>query len=350
MAETLNFPTLQKMLRDPHGVRPAVAVLHGEEGYFIDQLAADFEATVPEGDREFNLTVLYGADADPRSVADACRSYPFMGGRQVVMVKEAQAWGTKEFNALAGYVARPNPENTLVICCRGRAVAGAEFLNALRGAKGAVVFESKKLRPDRDLPAAVRDFIRSKGLGVQEKALGMLCEFVGSDLSRLYNEVDKLTVSLGQGATVTPEAVEANIGVSKDYNTQELVSALAARDTARVVRIFRYFRADPKNHAPQMLVAWVFGLFADVLVALYAPDRTDRGIMAATGKKWAGQIQDIKAAMRWVGPWQAIEIIGEIRRFDAASKGNGSRQDPFDLFYDLLMRILNPLGAAGVRI
>lgn len=350
MADISNFPALQKTLRTPGETPPAVAVLHGEEGYYIDALAKDFEALVPEADKDFNLAMLYAADTEPKQLIDICRSYPFMGGRQVVILKEAQSWGTKEFNALAPYLQRPNYDNTLVICCRGRSIAGADFLNALRNVKGAVNFESRKAKDERQLAPVVREFITSKGLKVEEKALGMLCEFVGADLSKLYNEVDKLTVSLGPGATVTPEAVEANIGISKDYNTQELVSALAARDVERVLKIYRYFRADPKNHAPQMLVAWIFPLFADVLVGLYSPDRSDRGLMEALGKKWQSQIRDVKAAMRWVGPWQAIEIIAEIRRFDAASKGNGSRRDPFDLLYDLLLRILFPLGAKGVKV
>lgn len=212
---------------------------------------------------------------------------------------------------------------------------------------GGVVFESAKVREDR-VGAQVAQFIKDRGLSVDQKALAMLCDFVGTDLSRLYNEVGKLTVSLGEGAMVTPEAVERNIGVSKDYNNFEFVSALAARDEAKVMKILRYFRADPKNHPVQPLAVNIFTLFSNLLAAFYAPDKSERGLMQELGFRWPGQLKDVRAAMRNYGPWHAIEIVQEIRRFDCRTKGVGSRQDPYDLLNDLAVRILHPLGQKGV--
>ncbi len=347
MAETLTYTSI---CRDLRAGRPApVYLLHGEEGYYIDALVDWFVKLVPESDRDFDLTVLYAPElSSPLEVVNAARRVPMFSRRQVVVVKEVQNGGATFLNALASYVASPNPASVLCLCFRGKKATGAEFFKALR-AGGGVAFESVKLR-ESNVASVVSEFIREKGLSVDPKALTMLCDFVGSDLSRLYNEVDKLTVTLGEGAMVTPEAVERNIGVSKEFNNFELVSAVANADVVKTLAIYNNFSANPKAHPVQMVAPSLFNLFASVLVAHYAQDKSDHGLMGELGLKWAGQLKDIKAAMRNYGPWQAIEIVGLIRRFDAESKGNGSRTDPYALFFDLLIHILNPLGQKGVSV
>jgi len=346
MAETHTYLSI---CRDLHANRPApLYLLHGEEGYYIDALAREFENLVPEADRDFDLTILYAPELDsPKVVENTARRVP-MFGRQVVIVKEVQNAGAAFLNGLARYAADPTPTTVLCLCCRGKKAVGAEFLKAIRSS-GGVAFESVKLN-DRTVGSVVADFIKEKGLAVEPKALNMLCDFVGTDLSRLYNEVDKLTVSLGPGAMVTPEAVERNIGISKEYNTFELVSAIANCDMVKTMQIYNNFRSNPKAHPVQMITPSVFNLFANVLGAYYAPDRSDHGMMAELGFRSPWQLKDVKAAMNHYGPWQVIEIIGLIRRFDGASKGNGSRQDPYALFFDLLVHILNPLGQKGVKL
>lgn len=346
MAETVSYLSI---CRDLRANRPApIYLLHGEEGYYIDALAKEFEHLVPETDRDFDLSVLYQPELESaKSVVDVAMRVA-MFGRQVVIVKEAQNGGATFLNGLATYAANPNPTTVLCICFRGKKATGADFLKALKSS-GGVNFESVKLN-ERTVGTVVGDFIKDKGLSVEPKALNMLCDFVGSDLSRLYNEVDKLTVSLGAGAMVTPEAVERNIGISKEYNTFELVSALANHDMAKTMQIYNNFRGNPKAHPVQMLTPTLFNLFANLLVAYYAPDRSDRGLMGELGFRSVYQLKDIKAAMSHYGPWQTIEIIDLLRRFDAASKGNGSRQDAYSLFFDVLVHILNPLGQKGVKL
>lgn len=347
MAET---PTYLSICRDLRAGRPSpVYLLHGEEGYYIDALAKAFEALVPESERDFDLTILYAPElSSPLDVATACKRYPMFCQKQVVILKEAQNGGANFLNALAAYAADPAPTTVLCICCRGQQARGAEFLKAMR-ASGGIVFESKKLN-DRSIAAAVTELIKERGLSVDHKALGMLCDYVGTDLSRIYNEVGKLTITLGKGAMVTPEAVERNIGVSKDYNNFELVAAIANADKAKALTILSYFRANPKNNPVQVIAVVLFNFFANLLTAYYAPDRSERGLMAELGFKSPYQLKDIKAGMQHYGPWETIEIISLIRRFDAASKGNGSRIAPFDLLLDLVIHILHPLGQKGVRI
>ena len=218
----------------------------------------------------------------------------------------------------------------------------------MRGGNG-IVFESKKLN-DRSVATAVSEFIKERGLSVDPKALVMLCDFVGTDLSRIYNEVGKLTITLGKGAMVTPEAVERNIGISKDYNNFEFLSAIANGNEAKALTILSYFKANPKNNPVQVIAVVLFNFFANLLTAYYAPDRSERGLMAELGFRSPYQLKEIKAGMQHYGPWEAIEIISLIRRFDAASKGNGSRLAPFDLLLDLTLHILHPLGQKGVKI
>lgn len=352
MADAVTFQSITSALKK--GVCAPVLMLHGDEGYYVDAISREVESLVAEGDRDFNLTVLYAPQTEPAVVVEACRRYPMMADRQVVILREAQNGMPPRFSAsaylkaLAPYVAAPTPTTVLCICFRGAEAKSSEFFKGLSAGKG-VNFLSKKLN-DRTIVTAVETFVKERGLTIDAKALAMLCDFVGTDLSRLHNEVGKLTVSLGPGAMITPEAVERNIGVSKDYNNFEFVSAIANHDARKAFEILAYFRANPKNNPVQPLAVTLFNLFANLLIAWYSPDRSEHGLMQALGFRWPGQLRDIKAAMKYYGPWPTVEIIGLIREFDCASKGIGSRQDPYDMLHDLIFHILNPLGAAGVKI
>jgi DNA polymerase-3 subunit delta len=318
-----------------------VYLLHGDEGYYIDELVRRFENILSEEEREFNLHVLYAPEVEPGAVMDLCMQYPMMADRQVVILKEAQSVPADRINKLHRYVASPAETTILVICCRGAQARGKELLAAVR-AKG-VNFESKKLS-DYNAPAVIGAFIKAKGLKADPKALDMLIDYVGTDLSRLYNEIDKLMTALGAGATVTAEAVERNIGMSKDYNNFELVDALAVKDSGKVFRIADYFRSNPKNNPLVVSASTIFSFFADLLAAYYCADKSDNGIMAELKLRWPGQIKRYRAAMQRYNAFQVIEIIAAIRRYDAMSKGVGSRQSDHNLFHDLLFHILTAPG------
>jgi DNA polymerase-3 subunit delta len=351
MADTLTADSIRRQLRK--GEAAPVYLLHGEEGFYTDLIAKEIENLVAPDDRDFDLTMLYATQASPAEVIEAARRYPMMSQRQVVIVREIQSGyqggmtSTAYLNALAPYVKAPSPTTVLCLCCRGAQAKGAEFMKAIKEGKG-VVLESKKLN-ERMVASTVSNFIAGKGLSADPKALAMLCDFVGTDLSRLYNEVEKLTMTLGKGAMVTPEAVESNIGISKEYNNFELVSAIARHDSQKTFRIINRFAADPKNNPPQVLVVNLFNLFSNLLCAHYCKDKSEHGLMQELGFRFPGQLTDVRNAMKWCGPWQTIEIISLLREFDGASKGNGSRQNQFDLLHDLCFHILNPIGSAGVK-
>lgn len=318
-----------------------VYLLHGEEGYYIDALVKDFENILSEDEKIFNQYVLYAPETEPSKVMDLCRRIPMMAERQVVILKEAQAIRADALNKLHLYASSPTPTTVLVICCRGAAAKGKDLIAAVK--KTGVIFESKKVR-DSALPQLISQYAREKGLTTDQKATVMLAEYIGTDLSRLYNEIDKLATILGKGAAITPEAVERNIGISKEYNSFELVDALAAKDAARAFRIIAYFRSNPKAAPLVLTAASVFAFFADLLLVYYSKDRSERGIMETLGLKYPIQAKRYLTGMRSYNPFQIIEIIGAIRSFDVKSKGLGSRQNEHRLFYDLVYHILTAPG------
>ena len=339
-AETVTFASLKTQFTSRKAA--GVYLLHGEEGYFIDAILRMAEALVDEADRDFNLSTLYAPQVDAATVSEACQRYPMMADRQVVIVKEAQNVSANWFKPLKSYVENASPTTVLVVACRGAACKSGEFVKAVQKA-GGTVFESKKLK-DSALSGAIADFVKVKGLTVDPKALSMLRDYVGSDLSRIYNEVDKLTVTLGQGAMITPEAVERNIGFSKDFNNYEFIAAISARDAGKAMTIVEYFKSNPKNNPTPITATVLANFFSNLLCCFYAADRSERGLMAACGFKWPSQLADVNRGLRNYTAAQTVQILSEIKDFDAMSKGNGSRQDPYDLLLSLTYRILTASG------
>lgn len=337
----LSFEELKRAVGNGD-LRP-VYLLHGREGYYTDCLVRKFEEIIPEEDRDFGLTVVYATQTEPSAIVDICRRLPMMSDRQTVIVKEAQAVKADYFEKLIRYVASPTPSTVLVIAARGDdARCGKAFLEAV-AACGGVVFQSKPVY-ESQIPPLISAYIRERGLRADDKAVGMLHEFIGTDLSRLYNEIDKLAEILGPGAMVTPEAVERNIGVSKDYNSFELVDAVAARDLPRMYRIADYFAANPRQNPVQPVAAALFGFFADLLVAYYAADRSERGLMGELGTRNSFAVKRVMKGMLAYNAFQVVAALSEIRRFDRMSKGGGSRQDGHLLFKDLLFRLVTATG------
>lgn len=302
----------------------------------------DFEKVIPEADRDFDLHTLYGIEVDASAVIAACRSYPMMSERQMVILREAQAMKKGELNKLAPYVAEPAATTVLVICFKGTPTGIKELTAALRKG-GAVTFESKKIR-ESNIDATITSMARELGVNIEAKSATMLRDFIGADAARLYNELSKLAMILGRGAMITPEAVERNVGVSKDFNNFELVTAIARRDMAKALRIIDYFEANPRSNPSPVTSATIFGFFANLLIAHWTPDKSPNSLMSAMGLKWRGQLDDYLYALRYYNAYRTIEIISEIRRFDTRSKGVGSRQPEYALLRELIFAIFNAEG------
>lgn len=334
-------PTVKDIRQQLKAGTPApLYVLHGEEGYYLDELVKDFEALVPDDEKDFNLYVLYGPQVEPDQVVDACLRYPMMAERQVVILKEAQAVKADFINALTAYAERPNPQTVLVVVSRGAKLTGAKFLKAVGSSKG-VVFESRKLYESQIGPK-IDELVAEAGLSIDAKARAMLIDHVGTDLSRIVNEVRKVTLVLPKRAAITPQVIEKLIGVSKDYNNFELVDALACRDAAKAYRIAEYFRRNPKQNPSIVTGAQIFAFFAKLLMAIYASERTEPGIAGAIGSRpGAPEMRRIIGAMRMYNARQVLNAISACRRFDVRAKGVGSRANEYDLLRELIFTILN---------
>ena len=338
MAKEVTYEEIARDLKNR--VYKPVYYLMGEESYYIDKISeyiADTVLTAEE--KEFNQTVVYGGDTDIATIINAAKRYPMMSDYQVVIVKEAQH--VKHMEELSFYLQKPLLSTILVFCHKHGSLDRRKKL-AAEIEKVGVLFESKKIK-DSQLTGFIASYLKRKSVDIEPKAADMMAEFVGTDLSRMAGELDKLIITLPAGARrVTSEQIELNIGISKDYNTYELRAALVAKDVLKANKIIKYFEENPKNNPIQMTLSTLFGFFSNLMLAYYAPDKTEQGIAAQLGLKSSWQAREYMTAMRQYTGVKVMEIIGEIRYCDARSKGvdNVSLSDG-DLLRELIYKILH---------
>lgn len=318
-----------------------VYYLMGEEDYYID-LIADYIAdhVLTEMEKEFNLTVVYGADTDISAIINAAKRYPMMSAYQVVIVKEAQA--VRNMEELTYYLQKPLPSTILVLCHKHGVLDRRKKLAAEIDKVG-ILFESPKVK-EAQLPLFINSYMKQKGVDCDPKAAAMLTEYVGADLNRLTGELEKLIITLPKNLTrITPEQVEQNIGISKDYNNFELKSALIEKDVLKANKIVKYFAENPKTNPIQMTLSILFGFFSNLMLAYYAPEKTEQGVAAFLGLKSPWQAREYLLAMRRYNGTKTMRIIGEIRYADARSKGVGatSNTTDSDLLRELIFFILH---------
>ena len=314
--------------------------LMGEESYYID-LIADYiiDNVLRETEKEFNLTVVYGADVDIATVINAAKRYPMMSEYQVVIVKEAQA--IRNMEELSFYLQKPLNSTILVICHKHGTLDKRKKL-AAEVEKVGILFESKKIK-DSQLPAFINSYMKRKGIDMEPKASAMLADFVGTDLSRLTGELEKLIITLPAGQKrVTPEQIEKNIGISKDYNNFELRSALVEKDILKANKIIKYFEENPKTNPIQMTLSLLFNFYSNLMLSYYSPEKTEQGIASWLGLKSPWAARDYLTAMRRYNGVKTMQIIGEIRYADAKSKGiNNASMSDGDILRELVFKILH---------
>lgn len=314
--------------------------LMGEESYYID-LIADYIAdnVLTESEKEFNQTVIYGSDVDVATVINAAKRYPMMSEHQVVIVKEAQA--IRNIDELSYYLQKPLMSTILVLCHKHGVLDRRKKLAGMVEKTG-ILFESKKLK-EAQLPAFISGYLKQRGVDIEPKASAMLAEFVGADLSRLTGELEKLIITLEKGSTrVTPEQIERNIGISKDYNNFELRAALVEKDVLKANKIIKYFEENPKTNPIQATLSLLFGFFSNLMLAYYAPEKSEQGVAAFLGLKTPWQSREYLSAMRRYSGVKVMQIVGEIRYTDARSKGVGnSTTSDGDLLRELVFKILH---------
>lgn len=314
--------------------------LMGEEAYYID-LISDYimNNVLTDTEKEFNLSVVYGADVDIATVINAAKRYPMMSEHQVVIVKEAQS--IRNIDELSYYLQKPL-RSTILVMCHKHGVLDRRKKLAAEIEKVGILFESKKLK-EAQLPAFITSYMKRKGVDLEPKATSMLADFVGTELSRLTGELEKLIITLPKGQTrVTPEQIERNIGISKDYNNFELRSALVERNVLKANQIINYFEKNPKTNPLQMTLSLLFGFYSNLMLAYYAPEKSEQGIASFLGLKSPWQAREYQTAMKRYSGVKTMQIIGEIRYTDAKSKGIGnSSLTDSELLRELIFKILH---------
>jgi len=254
--------------------------LEGEEEYFIDKVMKYAESNIlNESETGFNLSVFYGKDADWAAVVNACRRYPMFAEKQVVLLKEAQQM--RDIEKLEAYIENPLASTVFVVSYKEKRVDGRTRLAKLLKEKG-VVLTTKKLY-DNQLPEWTEELVQSKELNISQKALMLLVDHIGNDLSRIENEIDKISINLGKRKGITETDVEQYVGVSKDFNVFELQAALATKNLSKAIQIIQYFEANPKAAPIQLVLPSLYTFFSKVFMIYGLNTRDEKTIATSLG-------------------------------------------------------------------
>jgi DNA polymerase-3 subunit delta len=321
-------------------------LLHGDEPYFIDQVSNYVEhELLSEAEKGFNQTVLYGKDTDVMTVLNAAKRYPMMADYQVVLVKEAQEmkWGRddddkKSLNPLLSYLENPLPSTILVFCHKyGKFDKRKKTYKAIE--KNGVVFDSATLY-DSKIPAWIEGYVSEKKYHIGAQACSMLAEYLGNDLSKIANELDKLMLNVKSGQEITLKNIQDNIGISKEYNVFELQTALAKKDAFKVNQIINYFEANPKSNPIVLVLGNLNTYFTKVLTYHYLKDRSPQNVARELGVN-PYFIKDYEQAAHSYNYNKTMSIISALRECDLKSKGVESNTPHGELMKELMFRILH---------
>lgn len=330
--------SVEKILQDWKKLQfKPVYWLEGEEEYYIDQLVDYAESRILSAEEAgFNLTVFYGKDADWPAVINACRRYPMFAERQVVILKEAQQM--RDIDKLEAYIDKPLSSTVLVVAYKEKKVDGRSRLARLLKEK-AELFSTKKLY-ENQLPEWTSGLIRGKGYDITQKALLLLVDHIGNDLSRINNEVDKLLVNLAGSKRITEDDIERYVGVSKEYNVFELQDAFAKKDKVKAVRIIQYFEGNPKAGPIQLILPSIYNFFSKVYMIFGQPARDEKGVASAIGVN-PFFVKDYLAAVRNYG-YEGIEhglLLLHAYNLKSVGVGTAGAEDA-SLLKELVVKIM----------
>ncbi len=342
MAEKKTVPTYDGIMRDlKNNVFAPIYILMGDESYYIDQISNYIQSHALSADQQaFDQTVVFGADVSGSQIADLAMQFPMMAPRRVIIVKEAQ--GLRSMDKLERYAQKPQPKTVLVVCYKNGVLnRRSKFVAAVE--KSGVVFESKKLR-EWQLPGHIRSYLQANKFSIDDKSAAMIADNIGSDLNRLYSELDKLVISLpADEKRITPEMVERNIGVSKDFNSFELRDAIVNRNVLKANMIIKYFDNNPKAGSLFSFLPLLFSYFQNLMLAYYAPNNKDQDALASyLDMKNVWGVKDYLVGMRNYTGRKTLQILQKLREIDAKSKGlDNPSTSVGDLMKELIFFILH---------
>ncbi|MBA3971374.1 MAG: DNA polymerase III subunit delta [Bacteroidetes bacterium] len=330
-----------------------VYFLMGEEPYFIDMISDYIEHNVlDESEKEFNQSVLYGRDVSAAEVIGAAKRFPMMSEHQVVIIKEAQDLKDlvkkesenkkdkekeKQKSAFELYLENPLPSTILVFCYKYKSIDKRTALAKLI-AKNAVLFESKKLY-DNQVADWINNYLRSKDYTINQRAAGLLSEYLGTSLSKVTNELDKLIINLPPKSEITTEHIQTNIGISKDYNVFELHAAIGKKEVLKANRIINYFNANPKDNPMIMTVSSLYGYFCKILIYHFLPDKKTAASAMGVNPFF---VKDYELGAKNYSVGKLKSIFSYLREYDMKSKGvdRGSATEG-ELLKELVFKIMH---------
>ena len=313
--------------------------LMGEEPYYIDKLSDYIDQNIlSEEEKGFNQTVLYGRDVSMEDIISTCKRYPMMAERQVVIVREAQDL-VKTIDKIESYAENPMPTTVLVFCYKYKTLDKRKKVTKLLEKNG-LVYESKKLY-DNQVGEWIKRVLSGKGFTIEPKASAMLVEFLGTDLSKINNELEKLQIVLPKGSTISAKHIEENIGFSKDYNVFELRKALGERNQLKAYQIAQYFADNPKDNPMVVTTSLVFGFFLQLLQYHGLKDKNPKNV-ASVLKVNPYFLKDYDVALRHYPMKKVSQIVATLRDIDVKSKGVGANgMSQHDLLKEMLVKVFN---------
>ena len=313
--------------------------LMGEEPYYIDKLTEFIEQNVlEEHERDFNQSILYGRDVTMEDVIGTAKRFPMMADRQVVVVREAQEL-SRTIDKLEAYAENPQQTTVLVFAYKYKTLDKRKKITKLLDKVG-VVFESKKLY-ENQVGDWIKRVLSGQGYSIENKAVAMLVEFLGTDLSKINNELEKLKIILPKGHTFTPNDIEENIGFSKDFNNFELRKAIGEKNQVKAYQIIDYFSQNPKDNPLVVTTGLVFGFFSQLLQYHGLKDKSQANA-AKVLKVNPYFVKDYEVAFRNYPMKKVSAIVAALRTLDVKSKGVGAAStSQHDLLKELLITIFN---------
>ena len=315
-----------------------IYLLMGEESYFIDQIS-DYIAkhVLTEEEKGFNQHILYGKDTDVDTIITYARRFPMMANHQVIIVREAQ--NIKKIEDLEPYVNNPLRSTILVINYKYKTIDKRKTF-AKKIAQGGVLFESKKIY-DNQLPAWINSYLKTLQYTIEPQASSMLAEYLGTDLSKVTNELNKLVIALPKGTKISPIHIEKNIGISKDFNIFELQNAVGERNILKSNQIINHFAANPGSNPLPRTISSLYSFFMKILTYHFMEDKSQNAV-ASSLQVHPFFVKSYTSAARQYPIRKVVEIMGILREFDMKSKGVGNvSSDPGYLQKEMIYKILH---------
>jgi len=318
--------------------------LHGEEPFFIDQISDYIENNaLDDGEKGFNQQVLYGKDIKLNQVVSAARSFPMMGSRQVIIVKEAQNLGeftesNFDFSLLENYLQSPQASTVLVFCYKHKKLdKRKKIFKSLQ--QHTILLESNKIYENK-IPDWITQYVKSKNHSINRQALMLLTEYIGNNLERLSNEIDKVLVNFTKPSEITEALIQEYVGINKDYNIFELQDAIIKGNALKANRILNYFASDPKNHPAVVNIGFLHSFFSKVLLIHHSPDKSERGVAAAAGVN-PFFAKDYIAASNRYNLNKTIQNLAHIYQADLMFKGVTANIADAQLMKELIYKLMH---------